>query len=428
MTTLQVISNQSIGIPFSRFFSGRGRHLSWLSMFGPALIAAVAYVDSGNFATNIEAGSRYGYTLLWVVLVANLMAMVIQSLSARLGLATGVNLAELIREHFPKPVVWFYWLQAEVVAIATDLAEFLGAALAFKLLFGMSMMSGAFLTGLVTYAALYLQRFGFRLMEMIIGAMVMAIAGGFMFELISSRPDGFSLAKGALIPSFPDGYSVYLAAGILGATIMPHVIYLHSALLQNRVHSVDSSDRCKQMRFYRWDVIVGMALAGIVNMALLAVAAAIFHSNGHEEVVTISEGFQLLSSLSGKDYMSIVFGLGLLLAGLSSSIVGTMSGQVLMQGFVRFTIPVSLRRLLTMAPALMVIMMGVSEQKALVGSQVVLSFGIPFALVPLLRFTASRRLMGSLVNPVWVTVISVLICAVVIGLNGYVLFYSFSGQ
>ncbi|WP_428240475.1 Nramp family divalent metal transporter [Gynuella sp.] len=428
MTTLQAISNQSVQIQVSEFLSGRGKRLGWLSIFGPALIAAVAYVDPGNFATNIEAGSRYGYTLLWVVLVANLMAMVIQSLSARLGLATGFNLAELIRDHYPRPIVWLYWLQAEVVAIATDLAEFLGAALAFKLLFGMSLMQGAVLTGVVTYAALHLQRFGFRLMEIIIGAMIMAIVGGFVFELLFSSPDSLALAQGLFVPSFPDGYSVYLAAGILGATIMPHVIYLHSALLQNRTDSVESSDRRKLMKFYRWDVIAGMGLAGVVNLSLLAVGAAIFHTQGYENVVTISEGFQLLSSLSGNDYMGIVFGLGLLLAGLSSSIVGTMSGQVLMQGFVRFTIPIGLRRLITIIPALIVIMAGISEQKALVGSQVVLSFGIPFALIPLLKFTASRRLMGNLVNPVWITVVSMLICAVVIGLNGYVLFFTLSGQ
>ena len=426
MTTLQAISNQSIQFQVNQFLTGRGRRFGWLALFGPAMIAAVAYVDPGNFATNIEAGARYGYTLLWVVLAANLMAMLIQSQSARLGLATGQNLAEVIRNRYPRPVVWLYWVQAEVVAIATDLAEFLGAALAFNLLFGLSMMQGAILTGVITYAALTLQRFGFRLMEIIIGAMIMAIAGGFMVELVFSQPDTYAMAKGLLVPSFPDSYAVYLAAGILGATIMPHVIYLHSALLQNRVQAEGESNRSRLAKFYRWDVIFGMALAGVVNMALLAVGAATFHAFGHEDVATISESYKLLAPLLGGDLASHIFGFGLLLAGLSSSIVGTMSGQVLMQGFVRFTIPVGLRRLITMVPALVVIVLGISEQKALVGSQVVLSFGIPFALIPLLTFTSNRKLMGNMVNKTWVTVASALICTLVIGLNGYVLFYTFT--
>ncbi|MFM2484265.1 Nramp family divalent metal transporter [Celerinatantimonas yamalensis] len=395
-----------------------------MALFGPALIAAVAYVDPGNFATNIEAGSRYGYVLLWVVLLANIMAMLIQTFSARLGLATGKNLAEVIRERYPRPLVWVYWIQAEVVAIATDLAEFLGAALAFNLLFGLSMMQGALLTGIVTYAALQLQRYGFRVMEIIIGAMIMAIAGGFFTELFLSQPDTGAMLHGLLVPQFPDNYAVYLATGILGATIMPHVIYLHSALSQHRVKAKDDSDRHKLMRFYRLDVIVGMALAGLVNIALLALAAATFHRHGYEGVVTISESYKLLAPLLGGNAASYIFGFALLLAGLSSSIVGTMSGQVLMQGFVKFTIPISVRRLVTMVPAIAVIFMGISEQKALVGSQVVLSFGIPFALIPLLTFTADKGLMGNLVNKRWLTVIGGAICSLIIILNVYVLFYT----
>ncbi|MFM2478475.1 Nramp family divalent metal transporter [Celerinatantimonas sp. MCCC 1A17872] len=403
--------------------SGRGGRTGWMVLFGPALIAAVAYVDPGNFATNIEAGSRYGYTLLWVVLMSNLMAMLIQSMSARLGLATGKNLAEVIRERYPKPVVWFYWIQAEVVAIATDLAEFLGAALAFNLLFGLSMMQGAILTGLITYAALQLQRFGFRLMEIIIGAMIMAIAGGFFVELFLSQPDQVALAKGLLIPSFPDGYAVYLAAGILGATIMPHVIYLHSALSQNRINT-EPSQRHKVMRYYRLDVIIGMALAGLVNMALLALAAATFHRHGYEQIASIGESYKMLTPLMGGNMASYIFGFALLLAGLSSSIVGTMSGQVLMQGFVRFRIPIGLRRIITMVPAILIILLGVSEQKALVASQVILSFGIPFALIPLVRFTADKKLMGNLANRPFLSAIGVAVCTLIIILNVYVLFYS----
>ncbi len=422
----QSISNQSVQMQANQYLSGKGSRFGWMTLFGPALIAAVAYVDPGNFATNIEAGSRYGYQLLWVVLAANIMAMLIQGLAARLGLATGLNLAEMIREHAPKPVVWFYWIQAELVAIATDLAEFLGAALAFNLLFGLTMMQGAILTGVITYLALHLQRLGFRTLEIVIGAMVMAIACGFLVELYFSHPDPGSLLKGMLVPGFSDGYGVYLAAGILGATIMPHVIYLHSALSQKRVVVKGDQDRRKLMKYYRYDVVFGMTLAGIVNMALLALAASAFHGHGHENVATISESYQLLTPLMGGEMASYIFGFGLLLAGLSSSIVGTMSGQVLMQGFVKFTIPLGVRRLITMLPALAVIMVGVSEQKALVASQVVLSFGIPFALIPLLKFTADPKLMGSLVNGRWMSLIGGAVCTLIIFLNVYVLFFTFS--
>ncbi|MCA2018715.1 Nramp family divalent metal transporter [Vibrio tritonius] len=421
---LQSISDSSIQFQASHVLQGKAARFSWLVMFGPALIAAVAYVDPGNFATNIEAGARYGYALLWVVLAANLMAMLIQGMSARLGLATGQNLAQVIRDRYPRPVVWFYWVQAEIVAIATDLAEFLGAALAFQLLFDIPMMYGALLTGLITYAALLLQKYGFRLMEILIGAMIMAIALGFGVELLLSRPDMAALTQGLLIPSFPDSYAIYLASGILGATIMPHVIYLHSALAQNRIKVRNQSEKNTVARYYRWDVIIGMALAGLVNMALLALAASTFHNSGHQDVATISESYQLLSPLMGGQAASIIFGVGLLLAGLSSSIVGTLSGQVLMQGFVRFTIPVGVRRLITMIPALAVIMLGVSEQKALVASQVVLSFGIPFALIPLLTFTSKRSVMGEMVNKKWITALGGLICSLIIGLNVYVIFYT----
>ncbi len=421
---LQSLSDHSVQYQADAVLRGQRKGFGWLAMFGPALIAAVAYVDPGNFATNIEAGSRYGYTLLWVVLAANLMAMLIQGLSSRLGMVTGKNLAEVIRERFPRPVVWFYWIQAELVAIATDLAEFLGAALAFYLLFDIPMVYGALLTGLITYAALHLQRFGFRIMEVVIGAMILAIAAGFGLELLLSRPDTGALVQGLLVPSFPDNYAVYLAAGILGATIMPHVIYLHSALAQNRLKAHDEQTKRQLAKYYRLDVVFGMALAGLVNMALLGLAASTFHSNGHQNVASISESYQLLAPLLGGKAASTIFGLALLLAGLSSSIVGTMSGQVLMQGFVRFTIPIGGRRLVTMIPALAVIMLGISEQKALVASQVVLSFGIPFALVPLLWFTAKPSLMGTFANKPWVTVLGGLIFCLIIGLNGYVLIYS----
>ena len=356
-----------------------------------------------------------------MVLWANLMAMLIQTLSARLGLATGKNLAEVIRERFPRPVVWAFWVQAEIVAIATDLAEFLGAALAFNLLFGLSMLEGALLTGAITYAVLVMQRFGFRMMEMIIGAMILAVSAGFLLEIILSRPPVEPIIYGLLTPNFPDSHAIFLAAGILGATVMPHVIYLHSALSQNRIRVRDSGQRRRVMGYYRLDVIIGMALAGLINMAMLVLAAKVFHGNGETGVASITESYKLLSPLMGQDAASLIFGFTLLLAGLSSSIVGTLSGQVVMQGFVNFRIPMWLRRVITMAPAIAIILMELPEQQVLVASQVVLSFGIPFALVPLLMFTANRRLMGDLVNRHWVTAIGGLVAAIIILLNGYVL-------
>ncbi|PPC77984.1 divalent metal cation transporter [Pokkaliibacter plantistimulans] len=422
---IHAMSDQTVRVQAQRVLSGHGTSLvrRFLPFMGPAMIAAVAYIDPGNFATNIEAGSRYGYTLLWVVLWANLMAMLIQTMSARLGLATGKNLAEVIRDRYPRPVVWLFWVQAELIAIATDLAEFLGAALAFNLLFGMSMLEGALLTGAITYAVLYMQRYGFRTMEMIIGAMILAVSAGFLLEILLGKPPAEPIIKGLLLPSFPDSYSIFLAAGILGATVMPHVIYLHSALSQNRIKVTADSDRSRIMKYYRMDVIIGMALAGLINMAMLALAATVFFSNGETTIASIEESYKLLSPLMGHDAASMIFGLTLLFAGLSSSIVGTMSGQVVMQGFVNFTIPLWLRRLITMAPAIVVILMGLPEQQVLVVSQVVLSFGIPFALVPLLFFTANRQLMGNLVNHRWVNIAGGIVATIIIALNLYVLVF-----
>lgn len=422
---IHAMSDQTVRVQAQRVLSGNGTSLvrRFLPFMGPAMIAAVAYIDPGNFATNIEAGSRYGYTLLWVVLWANLMAMLIQTMSARLGLATGKNLAEVIRDRYPRPVVWLFWVQAELIAIATDLAEFLGAALAFNLLFGMSMLEGALLTGAITYAVLYMQRYGFRTMEMIIGAMILAVSAGFLLEILLGKPPAEPIIKGLLLPSFPDSYSIFLAAGILGATVMPHVIYLHSALSQNRIKVTADSDRSRIMKYYRMDVIIGMALAGLINMAMLALAATVFFSNGETTIASIEESYKLLSPLMGHDAASMIFGLTLLFAGLSSSIVGTMSGQIVMQGFVNFTIPLWLRRLITMAPAIVVILMGLPEQQVLVVSQVVLSFGIPFALVPLLLFTANRQLMGNLVNHRWVNIAGGIVATIIIALNLYVLVF-----
>ncbi len=397
-----------------------------LPFIGPSMIAAVAYIDPGNFATNIEAGSRYGYTLLWVVLFANVIAMLIQTMSARLGLATGKNLAELIRQRASKRLVWFYWIQAEIVAMATDLAEFLGAALAFHLLFGMSLMQGALLTGVITYAALYMQRYGFRTMEIMIAAMVLAVSAGFLIEVFISHPDMQAMTTGLLTPQFPDHESIYLAAGMLGATVMPHVIYLHSSLSQNRLDTQSESQKQTAMKFYRLDVLFGMALAGLINMAILILAAALFQSSAFGEAISISEAYLALGAQLTGQIPQLLFGFILLICGLSSSIVGTMSGQVIMQGFMRFRIPLWLRRGITMAPALIIILMGVSEQQALVWSQIVLSFGIPFALIPLLKFTSDQNLMGKMANTSGVQFTGVICASLIICMNIYVIWNVFT--
>lgn len=391
-----------------------------LPYLGPAFVAAVAYIDPGNFATNIEGGSSFGYRLLWVVLAANLMAMVIQTLSAKLGIATGKNLPEMIRDRYPKAAVWFYWVQAELVAIATDLAEFLGAALGFQLLFGIPLLWGGILTAIVSFAIIGLQRYGARPLEAVIAGMIGIVALCYAVEMILSRPGGKEFWQGMFIPGFEGGHSVYLAAGILGATVMPHVIYLHSALTQNRMDAAQPHVRLRMHRFNKIDVVLGMSFAGFVNIAMLAMAAATFHYGGHTEVAQIETAYKTLTPLLG-NVASAVFGFSLLISGLASSAVGTMAGQVIMQGFVHFHIPILLRRLLTMLPALVVIAIGAEPTAVLVMSQVILSFGIPFALLPLLQFTRNPEIMAELVNKRYVTALGYLFSALIIGLNVFLL-------
>ena len=409
----------------SRRTGGRGS-MRLLPFLGPAFIAAVAYIDPGNFATNIEGGATFGYRLLWVVLTANLMAMLVQTLSAKLGLTTGKNLPEMIRDRYPKPVVRFYWVQAELVAIATDLAEFLGAALGFQLLFGIPLFWGGVLTAIASFAILALQRYGFRPLEATIAAMVGAVAGAYVIELFLSRPGGPELVRGLLVPGFEGGNSVYLAAGILGATVMPHVIYLHSALVQNRIQTKNPEERRRLYRFTKLDVVIGMSLAGFVNLAMLAMAAATFFYSGRSDVAEIETAYETLTPLLGP-LGSTVFGFSLLVSGLASSAVGTMAGQVIMQGFVRFSIPIFLRRTITMLPALIVILLGFEPTAVLVLSQVVLSFGIPFALVPLVLLTRRREVMGQFVNTRVTTSAAGAVAGLIIALNLFLLYKTFVG-
>ncbi len=394
-----------------------------LTLLGPAFIAAIGYIDPGNFATNIQAGASFGYQLLWVVVWANLMAMLIQVLSAKLGIATGKNLAEQIRDHYPRLLVWFYWIQAEIIAMATDLAEFIGAAIGFKLIFGVSLLQGAVLTGIATWLILMLQRRGQKPLERVIGGLLLFVAAAYIVELIFSQPKVADLAKGMIIPALPTGEAVFLAAGVLGATIMPHVIYLHSSLTQY-LHDGSKQER---YRATKWDVGIAMAIAGFVNLAMMATAAAAFHFNGHAGVADLEQAYLTLQPLLSHG-AATVFGVSLIAAGLSSTVVGTLAGQVVMQGFIRFSIPLWVRRVVTMIPSFVVILLGLEPTRILVMSQVLLSFGIALALIPLLVFTSDSRLMGELVNSRNTKLLGWGIVLVVVTLNIWLLLGAFPGM
>jgi manganese transport protein len=398
----------------------RGRVRATLAMLGPAFVAAVAYVDPGNFATNIQGGARFGYLLLWVVLAANLMAMLIQYLSAKLGIVTDRNLPELCRDHYPRPVAWGLWIQAEAMAMATDVAEFIGAALGLNLLFGVPLLPAGFLTGAIAFALLELQRHGFRRFELAIAGLLGLIMLGFLYETVKIEPSASGAAHG-LVPHLDGSSSVYLAVGIIGATVMPHVIYLHSALTKGRTPVENETERTRLLRFQRADVIVALGLAGLVNMTMLAVAAKLFHDRpGYSHLDTIRAAHAGFSHLVGGT-AALAFAVALLASGASSSSVGTYAGQVVMAGFVNLRISLLVRRGLTMIPALVVLGLGVSPTSALVLSQVVLSFGIPFALVPLLLLTSRRDVMGVHVNRLPTTVVAVAIAALISTLNVFLL-------
>jgi manganese transport protein len=398
-----------------------------LPFMGPAFIASVAYMDPGNFATNIQAGAQFGYLLLWVVVATNLMGMLIQTLSAKLGIASGRNLAELCREYFPRPVVIGMWVLMEIVAMATDLAEFLGAALGFYLLLGIPLWIAGFLTAIVTFVILGLERFGFRPLEAVITAMIGVISLSYLVETILGHPDWKQVAYHAVVPQFAGPESVLLAAGILGATVMPHVIFLHSALTQKRIVVRSPAKLRLLFKFELADVVIAMGVAGLINAAMLMMAAATFNRTGLTTVGTIQEAHQTLQPLLGKA-SSVIFALALLASGLSSSSVGTMAGQVIMQGFLHWHVPVWIRRIATMLPALIVILIGLDPTRTLVISQVVLSFGLPFAVIPLIIFTSRRKIMKVLVNHKVTTLVTSLVAALIVILNIYVLVQIFLGK
>lgn len=401
----------------------RGLRKLW-PFLGPAFVAAVAYVDPGNFATNISGGARYGYLLLWVILVSNLMAMLIQSMSAKLGIATGKNLPEVCRERFPKVVTLGLWVQAEVIAMATDLAEFIGAALALNLLFGIPLFPAGLLTAVAAFGILELQRRGFRPLEAAISALVGVIVLSFAFQMFYAQPEADRILAGLFTPQFAGTESVLLAAGILGATVMPHVIYLHSALTQRRVVGRTDEEKRKIFRFELVDVIIAMAIAGTINASMLIMAAALFNANGLTGVGDIDLAFEALGQQVG-GLSATLFGVALLASGFSSSSVGTMSGQVVMQGFINRRISLWLRRLITMLPALVVLAVGLNPSRSLVISQVVLSFGIPFALIPLLIHCRNRDVMGALVNHRITTVIATVVVTLIVFLNVFLLYQTF---
>jgi manganese transport protein len=406
--------------------SKKGRLARLLPFLGPAFIASVAYMDPGNFATNISAGAKYGYMLLWVILASNLMAMLIQSLSAKLGIASGQNLAEQCRNHFSRPVVIGMWVIGELVAIATDLAEFLGAALGFNLLFGIPLWIAGLLTAVTTFLILGLERYGFRPLEAVITGFVGVVGGCYLVELFLVKPDWSQVIYHSVVPQFAGTESVLLATGILGATVMPHVIYLHSALTQDRIVTHHPEQQKRLFRFELVDVLIAMGIAGLINMAMLIMAASTFYYRGLGHIGTIEQAHLTLAPLLGTA-AATVFAISLLASGLSSSSVGTMAGQVIMQGFLHRKIPVWVRRLVTMIPALVVIYLGLDPTRTLVISQVVLSFGLPFAIIPLVMFTSRRDIMGVLVNRRVTTVAASIVAALIIVLNLFLLYQLFTG-
>jgi manganese transport protein len=393
--------------------------------FGPAFVAAIAYADPGNFATNFTGGASFGYLLVWVIVAANLMAMLIQSLSAKLGLVTGRDLAELCREHLPRPVSRGLWVQAELVAMATDLAEIIGGALALYLLFGIPLPVGGLITCVVAFALLGLQQRGVRRFETVIAGLLGVILLGFLYNAWRAGADPAGVA-GGMVPSFDGVDSLLLATGILGATVMPHVIYLHSALTKTRsAAAAEPAERRRALRYQRVDTLVALGIAGLVNLAMLVIAARLFFGSGIPGTDTL-EGIHAGLGITLDNYAALAFALALLASGFASSSVGTYAGQVVMQGFIGRSIPLTLRRLLTMAPAMLVLLIGVDPTTALIWSQVVLSFGVPFALIPLVWLTRRRDILGAHVNHPVTTAVAWVVAALIVGLNVFLLVRTFA--
>lgn len=396
-----------------------------IPFLGPAFVASIAYMDPGNFATNIQGGAQFGYKMLWIVVLANLMAMLLQNLSAKLGIATGRNLPELCRDHFPKWGSYVMWGFSEVAAMATDLAEFLGATLALNLLFGIPMIYATLLTGVVTYLILMLDRFGFRPMEKFIAAFALLIGACYFIETFLSKPDFAQIAYHSVVPWLGGSNSVLLAVGVIGATVMPHAIYLHSSLTQSRIQPRNDTEAIKIQKFSKKEVLIAMAFAGMINLAMMYMSASVFNETGNTQVGDISTAYKTLTPLLGSA-AAWVFLVSLLASGISSSVVGTLAGQVIMQGFVGFSIPIWLRRVITMLPTVVIVALGVDPTQTLVISQVVLSLVLPLPVIALIYFTKRKDIMGVLANKPLVTVLSI-VAAVIISLLNFLLIYQALG-
>lgn len=406
--------------------NGKGFLRRIMPYLGPAFIAAIAYVDPGNFATNIQAGARFGYLLVWVIFAANLMAMVVQGLSAKLGIVTGKNLAEMSREHDPVWLRIFLWLVAEIAAMATDVAEFLGAALGINLMFGIPMMPAMVITGIATIVMLYMHQRGARTTEALITVMIGIISLCYVIQMFMVPPDWERLGFAVVQPKFSGTESLVLSVGILGATVMPHAIYLHSALVQDRIPTRTMEQKKRLFRYERLDIIIAMSIAGIINASMLVMAASAFFDAGLRDIAAIEEAHRTLKPLVG-NAASQLFGLSLLVAGVASAAVGTLAGQFVMQGFLHMRIPLWVRRVVTMAPSFIIIAIGLDTTQTLIFSQVVLSMSIPFALIPLVRYTSSRKVMGEMVNSAFMKVLATAVTTLIVGLNLYLLWDFFAG-
>ena len=404
--------------------TGQRRGVGSLLLFaGPAVVASIAYMDPGNFATNIQAGSGYGYSLLWVVLMANLIAMMFQALSAKLGIVTGRNLAEMCHDQFSTPVRIVMWIVSEIAAMATDLAEFLGGAIGLSLLFGMPLLAGMAVTAVVTYGILLFDGRGFRPMELIIGALVSVIGICYVIEMFIAPVDWAAAGLGVITPSMPDAAALTISVGIIGATVMPHALYLHSGLTQHRATARNDAERKTLLRFSNWECVIALAVAGMINMAMVIMAAAAFHA-GHTDVAEIETAYHTLTPLLG-GAAAMVFLISLMASGMSSSAVGTMAGQMIMQGFVGFHIPIWLRRLVTMLPAFVVVLMGVNTTDALVYSQVVLSFALPIPMIALVMFTRNPAIMGNFANKRLLDIAAIVGTVIILCLNAVLLLQTF---
>jgi manganese transport protein len=402
------------------------RFVTALSLLGPALVASVAYVDPGNFATNFAGGAGHGYALAWVVVMASLMAVLVQYLSAKVGLATGRSLPELCRERFGRRANALLWVQAEVVAMATDLAEFVGAAVGLNLVFGMPLLAAGLITAVIAFVILALEQQHRRRFELAIIALLLLVGAGFGYLFLAAGHEHYGQFATGLVPRLSGAGTLSLAVGIIGATVMPHVVYLHSALQKNRIRATGRARRRLLLTANKWDCIVGLGAAGLVNLAMLCVAAALFHRPGLTGVSDLAAVHSHLGTVVGGG-AALAFAIALMASGLSSSSVGTYAGQVVMAGFMNWRVPVAARRAVTMLPSLIILALAVNPSKALVYSQVVLSFGIPFALLPLLLVSRDPAVMTDMANRRLTTGLMLATTVIISALNLWLLYGAIAG-